>query len=135
MVSVYVIEALEVKRVKVGVAIDPQRRLGAMQVDSPVRLGLFGAIEVGTQDDALVLEKAAHERLAKVWAHGEWFNLHADGAMQAVDAAALWLGLAYRPWKPVRLLTVNERREAQARELLESERVLTPVCFKRAAMP
>ena len=122
---VYVIEAAEVKRVKIGRAIDPNARMMEMRCGSPALLVLHGGVRFRIGVEAALVERKAHARLHCCRSHGEWFDLGAEAAMQAVCAAADELGLAYQTWKESpRLSTVHERRDAQVRELLQSEQAL-----------
>lgn len=88
----YLVEALRVRRVKIGVAIDPYRRLLALCGASPVKLRLVGTIrgDIGT-------ERALHERFAAERVHHEWFR---DCPVIRAHFAAQESWEAYRRPKP-----------------------------------
>lgn len=66
---VYFIEAEGHDLIKIGYAIDLQKRFAGMMTSSPAPLTLLGILEGGPK-----LETTIHERLATHRAHGEWFH-------------------------------------------------------------
>ena len=72
---------------KVGIATDPRTRLAALQTASPVRLVLHASIPVpfGAAHD---VERRAHDRLREARASGEWFDVAAAAAIEAVRGAS-----------------------------------------------
>lgn len=66
---VYFIEAVGLDLVKIGYAIDLQKRFTGMMTTSPAPLTLLGVLDGGPK-----LECALHEQLAAHRAHGEWFR-------------------------------------------------------------
>jgi hypothetical protein len=64
--------------VKIGIAVDPDRRLSVLQEGSPEILEL-----VATRPGTVVDERRLHERFAEARAHGEWFD--------ATPEILLWL--------------------------------------------
>jgi hypothetical protein len=66
---VYVVSGAD--KVKVGVALDPEARLRALQTGSPVPLRLEWVI---TCPDPLELESQLHQECAEYRSHGEWFE-------------------------------------------------------------
>lgn len=73
-VNVYIIQAGEM--VKIGKAVNVEKRLRSLQTASPVVLHLVRAIE---SDDGNRLELELHRRFAKYRENGEWFRL--EGAL------------------------------------------------------
>lgn len=102
MAGVYVIEAPDVERVKVGWSFKPQLRLVNLQVSSPVALRLRFVAEIGLLGDrslhaalyeqgdrAAQAERLAHEQLRDHRLHGEWFACGWDTAAEAAFASAV----------------------------------------------
>lgn len=110
MTCVYVIEAAEVGRVKVGRAVNPWARTVDMQVCSPVRLKLFGAIQIASLKEASRVEARCQFRLRDLRVHGEWFELDAGAALQAVMEAARELGVVHQMWvRPAPSMSKSDR--------------------------
>lgn len=65
---VYVIQAVESGRIKIGIAKNPTKRLAMLQVGSPERLELMGSAVGGRS-----LEIRLHAELHRDRLHGEWF--------------------------------------------------------------
>lgn len=86
MTHVYVIQA-EGGPVKIGVARDPGRRLAALQTATHVALRLEHAEPVDEGLDVLAVEKAAHRLLDAARVQGEWFDVTAAAAREAIRAA------------------------------------------------
>lgn len=57
--------------IKIGKTCRMSKRLGALQVSSPIKLGYAGIIRT---NDAYMLEKALHVRYKNDWIAGEWFK-------------------------------------------------------------
>ncbi|MDZ4318303.1 MAG: GIY-YIG nuclease family protein [Phenylobacterium sp.] len=72
---VYFVQAAKLGLIKIGFAADIQERLGSLQVGSPDRLALIGAIY---DKDALAIEARLHSRFRKDREHGEWFRPSAE---------------------------------------------------------
>lgn len=68
----YAIVALEVRRVKIGVAEDVWKRARALQTASPCELLLHSATY---HDEVVLAEARAHAELAHARVRGEWFDL------------------------------------------------------------
>lgn len=75
--------------VKIGFSGSPRKRLGAIQVSSPVKCVLLGVMEgtIGT-------ERRIHETFASCRVQGEWFNLTAE--------LKAWIDANMRPFEPPR---------------------------------
>ena len=73
---------------KIGMAIDPQSRLAALQTASPVELLIHAAIAVpfGAAPD---VEHQAHRLLGRMCVRNEWFEATPAEALFAVYTAAL----------------------------------------------
>jgi hypothetical protein len=105
--AVYFITAREVDRVKIGYAFNPVARYRHLQVASPVRLALEGAIAGGFDE-----EKELHRRYAKFRVHGEWFDLN-DAIQDAIEASTRPEGYT---WAKVRLWLKKLEAESAAIE-------------------
>lgn len=69
--QVYVIQH-ELGPVKIGIADDPEQRLGELQVGSPFELRLR---QTKTPRDAEKVERYLHQRFKKYHMRGEWFDI------------------------------------------------------------
>lgn len=75
---VYFIKAVtghETIMIKIGYAKSPKTRLRLLQVGSPVRLTLMGAVKCNSESHARKVENDAHEIFDKQRRRGEWFRL------------------------------------------------------------
>lgn len=66
---VYFVEAVDLNLIKIGYALDLEKRFTALMTSSPAALSLLGVLRGGPR-----LEMAIHEQLAAHRAHGEWFR-------------------------------------------------------------
>jgi len=71
---------------KIGIAINPQRRLRELQTGSSTRLRVINDIEM---DDAEKIERAVHALLDACRLHGEWFNAELAMITEAIEFAAM----------------------------------------------
>lgn len=103
--------------VKIGLSDNPKLRLRELQVSSPVRMTLFGKIQVRDRTLAEYIEKIVHRTLRTNRLRGEWFYLPPNEALDIVaftvkDAKAKSVPMANRTPKPKRqvwdLLTDTE---------------------------
>lgn len=69
---VYFCIELDRDRVKIGRAMDPEKRVKAMQTGSSETLGLLGVIP---SRNPAVMEARLHRRFARQRLTGEWFTL------------------------------------------------------------
>ena len=74
---IYVIGNAKLRKYKVGVTKDVQKRLGNLLVACPVPLELVDSKSV---DDMYNTERMLHEALEQFHSHGEWFNLSQEQA-------------------------------------------------------
>lgn len=88
---IYVIASGPEGPVKVGLAIDPDRRLKEIQTGHPVRLAIFAERQVKA---SLVrqIEHECHVRLKDLRSNGEWFRIAAKRAEEVVDQVIATLG-------------------------------------------
>ena len=73
---VYIIQELNelnTKRIKIGKANKPTKRLRTLQTGNPYTLTLLGTIECEDSEEANTLERQIHARLSKDRRRGEWF--------------------------------------------------------------
>ena len=71
---IYIVYQAGTDIVKVGVAKDIPSRLRTMQTSNPAKLEIYGAISVGSKDQAFFVEASLHQRLKKFKLRGEWFE-------------------------------------------------------------
>jgi ribosomal protein S25/predicted GIY-YIG superfamily endonuclease len=63
---------------KIGIAIDPYKRLRVLNSGNPVKLKLLLSVYLCTQDNAIEIEKNVHKELGNHRRkNGEWFTLSA----------------------------------------------------------
>ncbi|RSS59816.1 GIY-YIG nuclease family protein [Streptomyces sp. WAC01280] len=77
----YLIGAEGSPLVKIGVAVDPAKRLATLQVGSPARLAILWTV-LGD------MERALHRSFSAYRVHGEWFDLTPLGDALTVVANA-----------------------------------------------
>ena len=76
---------------KIGVSNDPVVRLSQLQntFDAPIELAWVGV----PNEQAVAIERDAHQLLDKYRRHGEWFEVAPDAAVGAVHAVAFKRGV------------------------------------------
>lgn len=79
----YVIGAITDGPVKLGISVDPERRLHQLQTGHHERLRLFHAEPV-PRDKARLFERLLHRDIGYKRSHGEWFNLNVDDAIAQI---------------------------------------------------
>lgn len=99
MASVYFVCAPKSQLVKIGLAVDVQRRFAQLQAMSPEPIHLLGVIE---GDRAL--ECRLHRRFALNRHHGEWFNLTSSIREYVLENLS---GVPVNPWSPQPRLLVR----------------------------
>ena len=72
------------KWVKVGVANNPKRRRGEIQVGLPMKATLVTSVRFMNYDHALAAERGVHSVLDSAWSRGEWFKTSPDIAVAAL---------------------------------------------------
>lgn len=87
--DVYVIASLT--RTKIGVSSDPVRRLEWLQRETQEPLRLVWSASA-PRFDVFQVERAAHRELAEHCIKGEWFNVSAERAIEAVRKVMLLRG-------------------------------------------
>lgn len=87
---VYFIEAVGHDLIKIGYALDLQKRFTGLMTASPAPLTLLGVLDGGPR-----LEMEIHEKLAAHRSHGEWFRktpeVMAIAATARPDISQQWL--------------------------------------------
>jgi predicted nucleic acid-binding Zn ribbon protein len=68
--------------VKIGVANDPEARVGLLQIGNPRTLTLLAASRGGIR-----YERELHERFSAWRLRGEWFDRHAEGLQEVITEA------------------------------------------------
>lgn len=72
--------------VKIGIAINPERRLKALQTGCPHRLRLYTAVAVPEGCRARAVELACHKELVDHQTTGEWFDISAYEALEVINS-------------------------------------------------
>jgi hypothetical protein len=103
----YLMEAREF--VKIGIAINPIRRLKGIQSGCPLPVRLARAWSVSDDYYALLSEKVAHETLGKWRVQGEWFELGAQSVIAVLrDIVEAAKELSYRHSNYKRRIEIGE---------------------------
>lgn len=105
---VYVIQAQESGRIKIGISANPAKRLSQVQNGNPEHLRLVGAVPGGRR-----LESQLHSELAQYRLCGEWFE-PSDGVVCAVGRLLGW----DRALIPTEQQVESQRKADEVRELL-----------------
>lgn len=72
---VYLIRAGDSKGpIKIGKAIDVDKRISELQTGCPFTLSLITKIPCDSEKEAFFLEKWLHDRFRRQWIRGEWFT-------------------------------------------------------------
>ena len=82
MQHLYVIGASPDGPVKLGISVNPERRVGQLQTGCADRLRLFHSEPIG---DKAVFERLLHRDLGYLRGVGEWFNLTVTQAIAHVQ--------------------------------------------------
>lgn len=72
--------------IKVGVALNPSKRLKDLQTGAPLKLRLFDMVKIATARQAYKYENEVHRRLARFASEGEWFRCKPEDAMAIITA-------------------------------------------------
>lgn len=81
--SVYIIECNGL--VKIGVAVDPAKRLKTIQTGQPVRATIYASREFSCAKVAYAVENQLHRRFVRQRKVGEWFDLTPAAAKRALN--------------------------------------------------
>ena len=106
---VYFIAAFESRRIKIGIAADPDARLAQLQVASPEPL----AVVAVRRNAGREVERSLHERLGSSRSHGEWFH-PTDDVLAAVFHSEQLPPLGWLQRQMLVLDSGNERVAARA---------------------
>jgi hypothetical protein len=89
--------------VKVGVAVDPRKRIATVLCGCPLEVASVSTVAVRTRKMALLLERELHSMLSRWSARGEWFRVIASelGEFRSHSAAALDMVLGKGSWSMV----------------------------------
>ena len=71
---VYFVQASKSKRIKIGSAIEPKKRLKSLQTGSPEKLKLLTTIEFKSKPQASAMERLFHKKFNNLRTAGEWFE-------------------------------------------------------------
>lgn len=81
--------------VKIGMAVDVEKRISELQTGFPYRLDVFATVEVRAAH-ARKIEKACHDRLHSRRRKGEWFQIEpAEAAAVVRSIAQAWRDAGY----------------------------------------
>lgn len=100
LTAVYVVGNEHAGAVKIGIAIDVQKRMASLQTGSPHPLRLHSALYTGRRQ-ARHLEKLVHDKLKECEVHlnGEWFDVDPVDAAAVLKKVADISGIAVlSPW-------------------------------------
>ena len=61
-------------RVKIGVSLNPKKRLHDIQISSPEKLTLLGTVKLSHEFAAYRLERSLHSKFKSQLSYGEWFH-------------------------------------------------------------
>ena len=73
---VYFVQSGRRGSIKIGSAINVERRMTTLQTGNPDRLRLLAVIKCKTRGDAMVLEKKLHKKFKRHRLRGEWYKSH-----------------------------------------------------------
>lgn len=85
-VSIYAIGA-ENGPVKIGISSSPLSRLAKIRTSCPFEIKLWGTLALPNRDEALQVESCVHEAYCDHRATGEWFEIDAEQAIEAIETA------------------------------------------------
>jgi hypothetical protein len=81
--------------VKIGIAVDVEKRLAQLQTGFPYRLRVYATVQVRASE-ARRVERACHDRLHPHRSHGEWFRVDPSAAIAVVtQIAQAWKSAGY----------------------------------------
>jgi hypothetical protein len=69
---------------KVGISLDPSKRLKALQTGHPCKLRIH-SIKETSSDKTKLLETVIHHHLKHYKTHGEWFNIPLEDVILEVE--------------------------------------------------
>ena len=114
--AVYVIRDRELKRpCKVGISGDPLHRAKSMHTDSWRRLELCSYFWFVGEPVASRVEETAHAMLVEHRVHGEWFDVEAEEAEEAVVLAAMNQKVTIIDEAELRLQHIEHVKECEER--------------------
>lgn len=123
---VYVVSS-EIGLTKIGFSSSLQSRLRAMQMDSPAKLHVFGAVRL-SHKHAMEVESLCHKEFAEHRKHGEWFRIDPDTALKCVEKHSIAVTqaakakLAERQAREDDLMAFFERQAREQQEKYLEER-------------
>lgn len=85
--QVYVIRDRKTRHVKIGISVDPRKRLSSLRTGSPTGMDLLW-----TSPGGRMLERYLHERFSAHRIRGEWFDFSGCDVLQTVSRAAAEFG-------------------------------------------
>jgi hypothetical protein len=86
-VQVYAIRDRKTRHVKIGISVDPNKRLASLQTGAPVGLRLLWTAPGGRP-----LEQHLHGHFAERHVRGEWFDFSGCDAVDLIEQAASEFG-------------------------------------------
>lgn len=108
---VYFIREANSHYVKIGYAVDVNRRLIELQIGTPHQLEVLYTIQVESADAAREIEAAMHRRFDASLVRGEWYVL----GQRDMDEIKLLATVANESAKAARLIWQDRYRELVAR--------------------
>ena len=72
--NVYLVRAGNRGAIKIGVAVNVERRMAALQTGNAFELKLLATIKCRSKEEAYILEKQLHAKFERQKIRGEWFQ-------------------------------------------------------------
>jgi hypothetical protein len=93
--SLYVVSTDSKWPCKIGISIDPYKRIGGIQTGVWRRVDVHKCFYLKTVKQARALEQKIHQTLTDQgkWLHGEWFDLRPEQTTDIIEFEAMVLGL------------------------------------------
>lgn len=130
--KVYFIENAETRRIKIGTAANPEKRLADLQVGNDCELRLIGFVAGG-----LATESELHRRFAGLRVRGEWFSPSVRVDVDKILAVAPEHQDRLRRANAARVLGAQRAKRVRA-EMEQAQRALAAaqagVIFAKAGM-
>jgi hypothetical protein len=105
---VYFIQAKNSKKVKIGRAVDPEKRLKELQTGNPEELSILGLIDCESIYEADCREEQLHKEFQHLRLQGEWFDFGPEIIDWAVHSG--WIGESYKEIQSVLKQSIKQCR-------------------------
>lgn len=85
IIKMYDDEGTVFSKCKIGLTSDPIARLNTIQACNPFKIKYAWIEHMDSRRHAQTFEATMHQYLDKRRIHGEWFNIHPQDAIEAID--------------------------------------------------